>query len=367
MECDVQAVVIGAGVIGCAVAQNLAARGLAPLVLESGPRIAEGVTSRNSGVIHAGIYYPPGSLKARSCINGKNLLIDWCRRKSVPWRQTGKWIVAQAEEESALNDLLANALASGASGLEFKSKSDLQSALPQVAGECAIYSSQTGIVDPFEFSKSLLDDALRNGAELLIATEVLKINVLDGCYELITSRGPITTELVFNCAGLFADDVARLAGIEKYEIFPWRGDYFRIQRKLALETLVYPVKKKGAAGLGIHLTVALDGTCRLGPDVELASSKLDFSSRENKRDLFWQSAVRYLPDLRPEDLVYDTCGLRPKLRGPNDSDERDFIVAEDLPGFVNFIGIESPGLTAAMALAEQAATSFLPGQRREDF
>ena len=350
----VPAVVIGAGVVGCAIAQRLATSGLSPLVLESGPRIAEGVTSRNSGVIHAGLYYPPNSLKATSCIRGKELLVNWCKKNNVPWQNTGKWIVAQAGQEEALEDLFRNAQNSKASGLTRKSKQQLAEALPMVRGTEALFSSETGIVDAYAFSRSLLFSAEENGAMTILSAKVLGIEVLASFdFLLETTKGKIRTERVYNAAGLACDEVAKLAGVDKYKIYPWRGDYFRIKRDLGIRTLVYPARKKNAPGLGVHLTIELDGHSKLGPDVEFGLDKENFRPREEKRDRFWEAAQAFLPDLKKEDLQYDTCGLRPKLRSETDKAEHDFIVSEDLPGFTNFIGIESPGLTSAMALAER--------------
>lgn len=344
---------IGAGVVGCAVAQALARAGITPLVLEAGPRIAEGVTSRNSGVIHAGIYYPPDSLKARSCLRGKELLVEWCEKHQVPWQRTGKWIVGQAGDEADLQATLDNALRSGATGLSWKNAREIQDSLPQVKAQVALFSAETGIVDPYLFSRSLLDDALGQGADLITDAPVQSIEDLaGGAYLLRTPRGEIAAERVINSAGLYADSVARLAGVNDYQIYPWRGDYFRSRRNLGLKTLVYPVKKKDAPGLGIHVTLDLAGEMKLGPDVEFSKSKEDFSPRADKKEKFFQAASTYLPGLQMDDLVFDTVGVRPKLRSPQDKKELDFILRQDRPGFVNLVGIESPGLTAAMALGE---------------
>jgi L-2-hydroxyglutarate oxidase LhgO len=353
---QVAAVVIGGGVVGCALAQRLAAKHLPPIILEAGPRIGEGVTSRNSGVIHAGLYYPPSSLKAQTCIPGQILLKQWCTKHNVPWRETGKWIVAPKDSIGSLDDLMANALASGAIGLCRKSKIDIEREFQGVViGEDAVFSAATGIVDPYAFSLSLLASAQENGAELLTNCHVQAIEFIpSGGYRVFTSRGTIDTERIFNSAGLYADEIARMVGIDRYRIHPWRGDYFRINTDFGIKSLVYPVRRKDAPGLGVHLTIELDGRCKLGPDVEFVECKNDFAPRENKLESFLVAAHQYLPHLQSHHLVYDTCGIRPKLRSPNDKTERDFIVSQDKTDFINLIGIESPGLTAAMALAKIA-------------
>lgn len=361
----VPAVIIGAGVVGCAVAYKLAAAGTEAWVLESGPRIAEGVTSRNSGVIHSGIYYPPTSLKAESCIRGQALLYEWCGKYSVPHQKTGKWIVASSSARDTLRSTFINAQNSGASDLTWIERSDkIVAALPGVAADFAIYCANTGIVDPYEYSRSFRFSAESLGAQFLMDTQVTAIARLSsGIYRIETSRGIIDSEFVINCAGLHSDEVAKLAGIDRYRIYPWRGDYFRVRLPQRIDTLVYPTKAKGAAGLGVHLTLALDGSYRLGPDVRYLGEKTDLSPPSDidaRRKVFFEAASVYLKNITIDDLSYDTCGIRPKLRSPEDTEEKDFIIAEDLPGFINLIGIESPGLTAALDLAERAATLVTP-------
>lgn len=352
---EVDAVVIGAGVVGCATARALTQVGLKPWVFEQGPRIAEGVTSRNSGVIHAGIYYPPGSAKAEYCIRGNRMLYDWCEEKGVDFRRCGKWIVGDLDSQADLEALVSNAKQSGAKGLKWGSHSEIEAALPGVRAEIGVYSDTTGIVDAFQFSRSLLSAAEDLGAETLVESQVLGIEILGtGKYLVETSRGAVQTGLIFNCAGLFSDEIAKMVGIFRYRIYPWRGDYFRLNRRFRYSNLIYPVKKKGEPGLGIHLTVGLDGSCRLGPDVEYLGSKTDFLPREDKVQKFLQAGQKYLKDLDLSDLSYESCGIRPKLRAPEDSADPDFVISQDLPGFVNLVGIESPGLTSAMAIAEQA-------------
>ena len=355
-------VIIGAGVLGCAIASRLARAGQIPWVLEQGPRIAEGVTSRNSGVIHAGLYYPPGSLKSQSCIRGQALLYEWCQTRKVAHRNCGKLIVAAESEVSDLEALFQNATASGADGLSWWNQAQLEADAPEVQAVRALFSKNTGVVDPYEFSQSLRLDAESLGAEFLFHTQVLGITVTSAGTELETTRGPILAERVINCAGLQSDVLAKLAGLSAYTIYPWRGHYFRIQNyAFKPERLIYPVKKKNAAGLGVHLTLDLAGGLRLGPDVESIDSKEDFSAPTpmiERRDAFFASASKYLRGLSPEQLVYDSCGIRPKLRSPRDSADPDFVIEKQDNGWIHLLGIESPGLTAALDLADRVVTIF---------
>lgn len=354
---SVPAVIIGAGVVGCALAQRMTAGGDAPLVLEAGPRIVEGVTSRNSGVIHAGLYYPPASLKAASCLRGGRLLYEWCSAHSVPHGRTGKWVVATDESQVAdLHWLVKNAAEAGAAPLRWESAP----AISGVKAIAAVHSPETGIVDPYAFSRSLQADAEEKGAAFIMGAEVLDIQPeAGGGARLETNRGVIKAEKLFVAAGLQTDELLRKGGIACPQVHPWRGDYFSIRRKGPWPPLVYPVKNKNAPGLGVHLTMDLGGRYRLGPDVSHAQSRADFSAPDAatmavKAAAFFQSASRFLEGLCEDDLTYDSCGIRPKLRGPGETEEKDFHLAAPLPGIVVLAGIESPGLTASLDLAERA-------------
>ncbi|MBK9292986.1 MAG: NAD(P)/FAD-dependent oxidoreductase [Oligoflexia bacterium] len=357
-EIKIDYLIIGAGVVGCALASALSRKfkNKSILVAEAGPRIAEGVTSRNSGVIHAGIYYPPQSLKAKSCIRGKNLLYEWALKKNVSHKNIGKLIVAKNEIESEMLDkLLSNAIESGATGLLKISSNELKNKEPDLSGVInAVFSSQTGIIDPYELAKSFKEDAESRDVMFLTNTKVFEISLSNnGMQKVSTTRGKIECEIVFNSTGLYADEVSALAGINKYKIYPVKGNYFKLRTKQKYNHLIYPVKNPKDAGLGVHLTIDMAGEYRLGPDVEYIISKEDFSAQEEKKIKFI-NAVEKLFGTKDFELSYDTCGIRPKLRSPTDDKEKDFIVSKDHPGMINFVGIESPGLTSAMALADTA-------------
>jgi L-2-hydroxyglutarate oxidase LhgO len=355
-------IVIGAGVVGCAVAYELASRGLNPVVLEKGPRIAEGTTSRNSGVVHSGLYYPPKSIKAESCIRGNALLYEWCARYGVPYAKPGKWIIGSRDETDALNEIYLNARASGAKGVDWIPPQTLAAASSEIKAEIGLHSPETGIVDPFEYSRSFQVQAEALGAMFLMNSEVTSVLRHQNGFEVETSRGKLKTDAIVNAAGLYADEISRKAGVDKYKIHPCRGDYFRLSTPKKYKRLIYPVKKKGAPGLGIHLTIGLDGGARLGPDTQYVTSKEDFTITDDamqiKRDAFFASVSKYLRGIKVENLHYDSCGLRPKLRASNEPEEKDFVIAKDLPGFINLVGIESPGLTAARDLAQRVARLF---------
>ena len=354
MDAEVDVAIIGGGVVGCAVASALARAQRSVLLLEAGGRLGDGVTSRNSGVIHSGLYYPPASLKAQACVRGNALLYEWAREHGVPHARPGKLVVANdGAAVPALEALAANARASGASGVELVTSTFVRSREPAIPALAALWCPQTGIVDPVELSRSLAADAAGHGALVLTQARVLRIARGASAYELDTARGPVRAGRVVNAAGLYADEVAALAGVTRYQVHPWRGDYFHFRPAAPHRHLIYPVRPRGAAGLGVHLTLDLAGRCRLGPDVEHVARKDDYAPREDKLPAFLAAARALLGDVKAEQLAYDGCGIRPKLRAPGESEEKDFVLSEDLPGFVNLLGIESPGLTAALALAER--------------
>jgi L-2-hydroxyglutarate oxidase LhgO len=350
------AAIVGAGVVGAAVAQRLARRGFACFILERRDRIGGETTERNSGVIHAGLYYPLNARKTRLCVRGNRLLYAWAARAGVAHARTGKLIVATREaEEAALLQLLAHGRSAGVEGLELWSAAELVAREPAVHGIRALFSPATGIVDPAELTASLVADARACGAEVVTRAEVTAAAPApSGGWALETTRGPIAAEVVVNAAGLFADQVAALAGVDRYRIHPCRGDYYRLTKTLPVRHLVYPVKDAGSPGLGVHLTLDLAGRQRFGPDANYVAQKNDYADPIlDRREAFAASARKLFRGVEAQDLEYDSCGLRPKLRAPGAPSELDFVIALDRPGWVNLVGIESPGLTAALAIAEE--------------
>lgn len=349
-----QIVIIGAGVVGSAIAYELSTQGYQNiLILERHSRPAEGVTSRNSGVIHAGIYYPPQSLKAKLCTEGLELLYELCHKTSLSHKMTGKLIVAtEASEDEELSNIFQNAVDSGAKNLRHLPEQEFKGLLPFCQPTSCLYSPRTGIIDPSELTHYLLNQSAENGAMAIYDCHITQIEKVGTHWQLQTSKGNIECEVLINAAGLHADEVAKMAGVSNYEITPWRGDYFWLRTREKYQHLIYPVKGKNAAGLGVHLTLTLDGKYRLGPDVELYHSKTDFSARPEKIETFRRSAEKLLGPIQLDQLSYDQCGIRPKLRKTLKDKDGDFVISEDLPGLINLIGIESPGLTSCLAIAK---------------
>ena len=370
---DFDVTVVGAGVVGLAVAARLAEQGRRVAVIERRAAIGCETSSRNSGVIHAGLYYPAGSLMARMCVEGRRLLYDYCDRRGVPHRRIEKLVVAtSADDEPHLEALAAHALANGVDDARLVDGATVARLEPQVRARTALYSPSTGIIDQHAFMAALRRDAEQHGASLALHTDVVAIDRAPGGYRLATrdaagERFEISTAAVVNSAGLRADRVCALAGLDPdaagYRLHYWRGDYFSLPAATAkrVARLIYPVKRPGSAGLGIHLTIDLGDRARLGPDATYLPGiadpdAIDYRVDAERRMAFFEAAVRYLPFLSPGDLEPDFAGVRPKLSGPGQP-QRDFVIAEEsargLERFVNLVGIESPGLTASLAIARE--------------
>jgi L-2-hydroxyglutarate oxidase LhgO len=363
---DTDAVVIGAGVVGLACARVLAAKGRGVIVLERHDHFGVETSGRNSDVIHAGIYYTPGSLKAKLCGRGNRSLYAYCEKHGVPHKRLGKLIVATcAEEEPKLADVLKRARENGVRSLEELTPAQPRTVEPNVRCTAALWSPYTGIVDSHRLMASLLAEAESGGASVAWRHSLTAVERVAGGYRLSAradsgEESAITTRSVVNAAGLEADRVAALTGLDPlacgYHLHYARGHYFRVHpRKAHLAShLIYPTPI--AVGLGIHVTVDLAGGMRLGPDVQfLPSREQVYTVSESLRDAFHAAVARYLDGLAPEDLAPDQAGIRPKLTGPGEP-PRDFVVAEEsargLAGWVNLVGIESPGLTCALEIAE---------------
>ncbi len=365
MSSEAPAVVVGAGVVGLATAAALARRGRAVIVVERNSAIAQETSARNSEVIHAGIYYPKGSLKAALCVAGRELLYARCAERSIPHRKTGKLIVASdAAEIAALEALLERGVGNGLTGLEIIGSREVSRREPHVRCKAALVSPESGIVDSHALCVSYLAEAESFGAVLVCGSEVVAIERCASGYrvrarEASGELSAIECAAVVNAAGLAADAIARVAGFDVdacgYRIRPCKGDYFALSpaHGLSVSTLVYPVPAD--AGLGIHLTIDLAGRMRLGPDAEYVD-EIRYEVDPRKREAFAAAVRGYLPALDADWLTPDFSGVRPKLAGPGEP-FRDFAIREEadrgFPAFVNLIGIESPGLTAAPAIAER--------------
>ena len=357
----VDALVIGAGVVGLACARALAATGRETLVLESTATFGSGTSSRNSEVIHAGIYYPPGSLKARLCVAGRRALLDFCADRNVPFALPGKLIVAtKASQVPDLDALGQRALDNGVVDLESVDAAALATAEPAVRGSAALYSPGTGIIDAHAFMLALLADLDAAGGSVAYRSPVRAARALRADRFELDVAGPapcrIQSPLVVNAAGLAADRVAGLFAELPEQARPRhhlaRGRYYSYHGPAPFRHLVYPLPEPG--GLGVHVTLDLAGRVRFGPDVAWIDTE-DYAFDDRDRAQFVTAIRQYFPGLEPNRLQPDYCGIRPRLGGA-DVAFADFRIdgaeVHGLPGLVNLFGIESPGLTAALAIAD---------------
>ena len=353
--------VIGGGVVGCAILRELSRYDLRLLLLERQSDLAEGVSKGNSGVIHAGFNVPPGSLKARANVAGLGLIYGLAETLGVPHRKTGKLVVALSDaDRPALEALKAQGDRNGAPDLEIVDEAALRRLEPLARGRWALHSPHTGLISPYEFTIALAECAVQNGAEVRLDTPLAGVAVRDGLFHLSTPGGSFAARRIVNSAGLFADEVARLAGLDDYRIFPCRGEYLVTDKDsgLRLGLPIYPVPPRDDPGLGIHVTPTLEGNILLGPSAEPVGDKGDQASTRPVLARLKAEAARLVPELAGVPFIHSYTGIRPKLSDPAGGNRfEDFIVEESprRPGWIDLAGIESPGLTAAPALAEKVA------------
>ena len=360
---DFELAIIGAGVVGLAIAARLSERHNSIVVLEKNNRYGMETSSRNSEVIHAGIYYKPGSLKATLCVEGREELYNLCEKNGIPYTQITKIISAGSTEElPKLEEILGNASKNGVE-LRMLDARETQRLEPNIRTFGSLFSPRTGIISAHGLMDYFFHSAEHSGATLQHKCEVVGIDHRSGEYVItVNESGAInkfTAEKVVNAAGLFSDRIAAMAGIDidkaGYRLHYCKGSYFSITSSKAklISRLVYPVPTKDS--LGVHALLDLGGRLRFGPDVEyLPQNELDYSVSDEKRSLFLRAIQKILPTVCDEDIMPDMCGIRPKLQSENGL-AQDFIIVHEkesgLEGFVNLIGIESPGLTASPAIA----------------
>ncbi len=361
---SVDVVVIGAGVIGLAVAERLARPGWDVVVLERHDGFGRETSSRNSEVIHAGLYYREELLKTRLCVRGNPLLYEACKRAGIPHRRTGKIVVATNDAEAGeLHALREQATKNGVRGLELVGRKRLLEREPRINGILGLYSPESGILDSHRLMGWLEHSAAAKGATIAYRCEVTGIQWTGRQYDIDVreadgARTSLAAPCVVNAAGLHADRVAEMAGIDPlsagYRIAPCKGEYFKVSNRHRgiLSHLVYPTPLPDH--LGTHVVLGLDGTLRLGPNA-FSVDALEYDVDSGHQAEFFEKARRFLPFLAYDDLSPDQSGIRPRLYRPGEP-FRDFVIREEsdrgLPGFVDLIGIESPGLTACLTIAE---------------
>ncbi|MFC1998229.1 NAD(P)/FAD-dependent oxidoreductase [Chloroflexota bacterium] len=369
MSYEADVTIIGAGVVGLAIAAQISRGKKQVYVLEKNDTFGQETSSRNSEVIHSGIYYPTNSLKAATCVEGNALMYELCQKYGVEHKNLTKLVVATCDEEiGEIESLLKKGQTNGTPGLKIISKSEIEKLEPNITAVAALQCLTTGVLNSHGLMQCFIAIATRNDAHIAYRAQVTAIEKLADGYRVTASNNEeaftFDTRVVINCAGLHADKVAAVAGIDVdeagYRLRFCKGEYFSVgngKNKL-VSRLVYPVPPAKTTGLGVHVTIGLDGRMRLGPSVEYVS-EIEYSVDVNKKQMFFDSAKTFLPFIEYDDLEPEMAGMRPKLQGPGE-EYRDFIIQEEsekgLPGLINLIGIESPGLTASPAIAKYVQT-----------
>jgi L-2-hydroxyglutarate oxidase LhgO len=355
----IDTVVIGAGVTGLSIAAQVAAAGRSVCIIERRPRPGMETSTHNSGVIHAGLYYPAGTLKAQLCVEGAARLYAFCAASRVPHDRCGKLVVASTDEEVPQIEALARrGSENGAEGLEIVGRQFIEAHEPHVTGVAALWSPATGRVEPEALVKALLQAAEGNDAMFLRGTSFTGGDRNGDGFQIRTEHESIAARVVINAAGLHADEVSRTLGGEPFTIFPCRGEYAELKKSKThwLNGLVYPLPHPKGHGLGVHLTKTTGGSVLLGPTVHFQEAKDDYESDRLPVEEFLEPARMLMPALTMDDLTYGGSGIRPKLHGP-DGSFADFMIRPDAnhPALIHAAGIDSPGLTACLAIGAKVA------------
>jgi L-2-hydroxyglutarate oxidase LhgO len=365
-------VIIGGGVVGCAVALAVSKRWSDVFLVEQMPKFGMGASTRNSGVIHSGIYYPPGSLKAELCVAGNRMLHEFCAAHNVPHRNCGKLVVAHgAQDEAALEHLAENGRANGVQGLRIVDRAKVREREPYIEATAALEVPSTGIVSAEDLVKTLARIATEQGASLLARARVVRLDPRVDSIAVTIAEGDaddpaqateetIEARCVINCAGLYADEVAAMLGNRRYRIYPVRGEYCELVRAKSylVNNLVYPLPHNDGLSLGMHLTRTLWGTVLVGPTADYIAEKNDYERNRLPVEEFVRRAKSMLPDLEAADLQLAYSGIRAKMVAPGHRGFTDFVITRDaaVPRAIQLVGIESPGLTSSLAIAERVVS-----------
>jgi len=367
---QVNALIIGGGVVGCAIARALSERWDDVFLLEALPKLGMGASSRNSGVIHSGLYYPPGSLKAKHCLRGNQLTYEFCASHGVPHHRTGKLVVTSATAETGeLVGLFENGRKNGVEGLRLIDRAAIRACEPHIEGRQAIEVPSTGIVASEDLVKAYARLAIDRGANIVTHAKVERLEVVSDRIRVQSEAGEIETRCLVNSAGLFADEVAGLLGskMAEHRIYPVRGEYCELVRAKQhwVNGLVYPLPHPQGVSLGVHLTKTIWGDVLVGPSARYIADKNDYERDRLPVADFARAAKLLLPEIEAADMVSAYSGIRAKLTPPPDplafkpssSGIADFIIEPDpdFPQVIHLIGIESPGLTSAPSIAESVA------------
>jgi glycerol-3-phosphate dehydrogenase len=375
---QINILIIGGGVVGCAIAAEVSKRWQDVFVVERFPRVGMATSTRNSGVIHSGIYYPPGSLKARHCLEGNRLTLAFCERHQVSFRRTGKLVVAAEERERGpLEALYKRGCENGVPDLRLIGPEEIRSREPHIAAVAALDVPSTGIASSEELVRAYARKAVEQGTNIVTRARVtsiepaesgVRVGVQVGDSDVVQadaspqdsgSQETIEARCVINAAGLYSDEVAALAGNNSWTIYPVRGEYCEVRgpQSLLVNGLVYPLPHADGLSLGMHFTKTIWGTLLIGPTARYVQGKDDYERERLSTADFVQGAQKLLPEIKESDLQLAYTGLRPKLVPPDKPGIADFVIDRDAnaPQMIHLVGIDSPGLTAAPSIARQVS------------
>lgn len=348
--------IIGAGAVGCAIARELSRYDLKVAVLEKESDVAAATSGRNSAVVHAGFNNNPGSLMAKLCVEGNEGFENICKELEVPYKKTGKLIVAFDESDFAgIDKLIENGRKNGVKSLEFVNGGVVKKLEPHVRGIGAMLSPNTAITNPFIYTVALAENAAQNGVRFFFETEVKGISKKENLFRIRAGDTYFHSRYVVNSAGLYADRISSMAGDRRFKIFPCRGEYFILDKRVSqyLNMPVYPVPRPGIGGLGVHLTPTMEGNILIGPSAEYIRTKSDYAATKPVMDKLFNEARELLPPIGMKHIIRSYTGIRAKIVGPKTGGFGDFIIEESevVPGLINLIGIESPGLTSSVPIS----------------
>ena len=352
-------VIIGGGVVGCAIARELSKYKVNVAVLEKEDDVGWGISCRNSGVVHAGFNNKPGTLMAKFCVEGNKFFAELSHQLDVPYKKIGKLVVAKKKEEiKGLQKLKQQGDTNGVNKLQIIDLNEVKKLEPNIKGIAALYSPETAITSPYLLTIALAENALDNGVKFFLNTKVKNIsNFNRSRFKIITNRGEFISSYVINSAGLYADKIARMAGTKKYHLHPCRGEYHILDKNVSrlINHLIYPVPQAEAGGLGIHLTPTIDGNILIGPSNEYIKRRDNFSTTSQIMKMLSSEARKFLPLISPGYIIRSYSGLRAKQAPSSEGGYWDFVIEESdkVDNFINLIGIESPGLTAAQPIARR--------------
>jgi len=361
-------IIIGGGAVGCAIAYRLSRLRAETALLERNPDVAMGASGKNSAVVHAGFNNKPGSLMARLCVEGNKRFERLCSTLDVPYRRTGKLVVALNDDDLPVIDkLLADGNANGCAGLKKISAAELKELEPEVQGAGALLSGNTAIFDPFLYTIHLCEAAINNCSNFFMNNEALAVKKENGRFVVRTNQDEFSCDFLINSAGLYSGNVAAMAGDDSFKIYPCRGEYLILDEAASslLSMPVYPAPRPGTGGLGVHLTPTIDGNVLIGPSAEYIESPEDYATTSSMQEDLFNEARALLPPLERDMIIGSYTGIRAKLVPKGSANYGDFVIAESskVENLINLAGIESPGISASMPIANMVCDIILSKKR----